>query len=96
MIYRDEALVAEQRVQRLRAEVAVLRSRPETRESRQLRADLRRSRRELARARRRIAWLRHPVLSLLPASIVEAVVALGLAYAMLLTALIIGALAVPL
>ncbi len=53
-MYRDDALAAEARVRVLRVEIACLRLRPETAESRRLRAALRRRRRQVARARRRL------------------------------------------
>jgi len=96
MMYRDESLVAHERMHRLRAEVARLRSRPLPPDARKLRAQLRRRRRELVRARRALARLRHPVLRLLPRSMTELVLSAGLAYTLLLVALVIGALAVPL
>jgi hypothetical protein len=100
MIYRDAGVALRERLGRLRAEAARLRAIPVPREARLLAAQLRRRRRELSRARRVVARLRHPVLRLLPRSAVEIVVALGLAYTMLLTlglgALVVGALAMPL
>ena len=100
MIYRDDGLAARVRVEQLRAQVARLRARPPEAEDEELRARLRRHRRRIARARRAVARLRSPVLRLLPQSLVEVVVSLGLAYAILIAlgvgALVIRTLVVPL
>jgi hypothetical protein len=100
MMYRDATLVTRERLGRLRAELGRLRARPLPPEARILAAQVRRRRRELVRARRAVARLRHPVLRLLPRSLIEVVIAVGLAYTMLLTlglgAIVVGALAMPL
>lgn len=85
-MYRDVQTVAELRVQRLRAEVALLRSQDRPASIVALRTRLRKNRRELARARRALAWLRHPVLRLLPRSSVEVMCSAGIAYAAILSA----------
>jgi len=85
-MYRDETTVVRARVHHLRAQVATLRTRPEACEVLELRARLEKNRRDIARARRALWRLRHPVLRLLPRSIVEVVFSAGVAYAVLLTA----------
>ena len=84
-MYRDDAYAAEERVNRLRCQVATLRARAQTPENRALCDRLRRHRRDIARARRCAVRLRHPLLRLLPQSLSEVAVSAGLAYAMLLT-----------
>ncbi len=84
-MYRDEATVAQERVERLRCQIATLRARRKSPENRALCDRLRRHRREIARARRCAVRLRHPLLRLLPQSLAELGVSAGLAYAMLLT-----------
>jgi hypothetical protein len=76
-MYRDDALAAHARLCILRAEIASLRRRPETAESRRLRAALRRRRREVARVRRDVDRLRHRFWRALPRSFVELSVAIG-------------------
>jgi hypothetical protein len=84
-MYRDESYVAQERVNRLRCQVATLRARTPSPDDRALCDKLRRHRREIARARRCAVRLRHPILRLRPQSLAEVAVSAGLAYAMLLT-----------
>lgn len=84
-MYRDEAYAAEERVNRLRCQIATLQARAKSPESRALCKRLRRHQRDIARARRCAVRLRHPILRLLPQSLAEVAVSAGLAYAMLLT-----------
>jgi len=84
-MYRDEAYAAQERVDRLRCQLATLRARAQGPAQRALCDRLRRHRRDIARARRRAVRLRHPILRLLPQSLAEVAVSAGLAYAMLLT-----------
>ena len=85
-MYRDVQTIAESRVLRLRAEVSLLRQAPVSSSVVELRARLRRNRRDVARARRAVAWLKHPVLRLLPRSIVEVICSAGIAYCAILSA----------
>lgn len=98
-MYRDESYAAEERVNRLRGQIATLRARAKSPESRALCNRLRRHHREIARARRCAVRLRHPILRLLPQSLAEVAVSAGLAYAMLLTlgfvALVVSGLVCP-
>ena len=86
-MYRDDALAAEARVHVLRVEIACLRLRPETAESRRLRAALRRRRRQVARARRGVNLLRHRFWRALPRSFVELGVALGFTWGVITAAM---------
>jgi hypothetical protein len=99
-MYRDVEAITAARVERLRAEVGILRAQDTPPRLTELRSELRRNRRDIVRARRALVWLRHPVLRLVPRSIVEIVCSAGIAYAAILSAglgtLIVYTLVLPL
>jgi hypothetical protein len=85
-MYRDMETAVEARVQRLRGQITFLRSRGIPADTTDLLLRLRKNRREVARARRAITWLKHPLLRLMPRSIVEVMCSAGITYAAVLVA----------